>query len=140
MNKEYFKWRISNNVNLNYSTKYFYSNGELVGYYILSNKDNDGFITDFSCLNLEASNIMINTLMKEVVASKFKNIHYFGNINNPLNNLIFKLLKAFGGKLSAERGTPFVFKRVSNIDIDTSFLDDSRNWYLNGLWTEGFSF
>nr|MBK9652769.1 hypothetical protein [Bacteroidota bacterium] len=48
------------------------------------------------------------------------------------------MLQYFGLKTKLTDGMPFVLKNISDNQGYDIFLSESKNWYLNGLWTEGF--
>jgi hypothetical protein len=136
----FFDWRVRKNVNLPYLTKFFYRNGELKGYYILALNDGSANLSDFTSLSAEDSNVMVVHLMGEVVRMGMEHLNYMGNVENGLNIRNFELLKRFGGRVDAIEGMPFVFKRISDKCPDMTFLKSPGNWYLNGIWTEGFTY
>jgi len=140
IDKSYYEWRIKYNVNLNYSTKFFYFNDELVGYYILSLKGFSANISDFTPSNTRVSKVMMGYLLSETSKLKVVELNYFGNLKNELNLNNFNLLRKFNGKIERVDEMPFVYKDISNGNIKNSFLKSPKNWYLNGLWTEGFRY
>ena len=48
---------------------------------------------------------------------------------------VFQLLKQFGAKIS-DSDQYFVLRNLSYPDEE--WLLDIKNWYLNGLWSEGY--
>ncbi|HTI09644.1 MAG TPA: GNAT family N-acetyltransferase [Puia sp.] len=142
MNKDYMDWRVSGNVNLSYITKYFYRNGELAGYYIMTAKEFSVNLSDFTYVSPETAGVMLCHLVEEVLKLRVMEFNYFANIENGLNQQTFNLLRQLGGQLTKTTSMPFVFRLYSDLSSapDTSFFDLPQNWYLNGLWTEGFNY
>lgn len=140
LSESYFEWRIIANVNLNYITKFFYEGEVVAGYYILALQPsaNAANITDFTSLDEDVSAVMILDVIKEASKLSISNLNYFGNKENSLNQRNFNLLKNFGGSIKLVEGMPFVYKNISTIKLNNTFLGDAKNWYLNGLWREGF--
>ena len=137
----YFNWRIGKNINLSYIKKFFYKNGTLQGYYIVAlNSNTEASITEFSHLNELTSNVMITNLLNEFSKLGVKNYNYFGNIENKINEANFNLFKNFGGKIQLNKSMPFVMKQIPDLNSDSANLNISKNWYLNGMWTEGFKY
>jgi len=137
IDEPYLNWRTKNNINLNYVSKYFYKNGILMGYYFLALKEDSGNISDFTSLNSETANVMIFHILNEISKRNIVTLNYFGNVDNQINQNNFMLFRKFGGKIVINKGMPFVFKNNSNHNSNLKLV---KNWYLNGMWTEGFTF
>ncbi len=139
INEEFFKWRISYNINLNYITHFFYNNNKLMGYYIIAKHNGMANITDFTACNDSIHHQMFIHLYLTVKMENLKAINYFGNKENALNKMNFNKLKKLGASTLIDTGMPFVFKTIGNKTIGNQYQNNS-NWYLNGLWTEGFTY
>lgn len=134
---QYWNWRITRNPNLNYITRFFYQNGQLVGYYVYSIVNATANVADFSFLNMEAGNVMLCQMFKEVVEANGFTVNYWGNKDNLVNKKLFELLLQLGGSAKVNRMN-FVYKTLTPLNEDDEFLKTSENWYMNGIWTEGF--
>ncbi len=140
INEAYINWRVNTNVNLQYSTKYFYKNNELVGYYILALKANNANLADFTAVDAAMANVMVVHLVNNLDNNKILNLNYFGNTSNAINAMVFGVIKKLGGKILYNQGLPFIYKTLPGYSADNTFLQNINNWYLTGLWTEGFSY
>lgn len=140
ISEEFFDWRIKNNVNLNYLNKYFYKNGQLKGYYTIALKGTSGNISDFTFDDDQTAIVMMNHLLSELSKKKMVYLNYFGNFENKQNKHIFSILKKLGGKITLNEGMPFVYKDISGEKMNDKSYNKVQNWYLNGLWTEGFTY
>ncbi len=138
MDKAYFDWRIANNKSQNYTTNFFYRDNILQGYYIFAKKNYSANLTDFTPLNPSVANVMVCHLLNELNSAGLSELNYFGNIDFEINRSNFSLLQNFGFKTKLTDGMPFVLKNISDNQGYDIFLSESKNWYLNGLWTEGF--
>jgi hypothetical protein len=138
MDMAYFDWRITNNKSQHYTTKFFYKDNILQGYYIYAQKNCSANLTDFTPLNSIVANGMICHLLNELNSAALSELNYFGNIDFEINRSNFSLLQNFGFKTKLTEGMPFVLKNISGNMGHDVFLSESKNWYLNGLWTEGF--
>jgi hypothetical protein len=67
---------------------------------------------------------------------KLAYLSFFGNIDNPLIRTVFDLLSKHGARIS-DSNQYFVLRNLSYPDEDE--LYNIKNWYLNGLWSEGFN-
>lgn len=134
---EYWDWRITRNPNLSYITKFFYKNGQLMGYYVYSIVNATANIADFSYLNKEAGETMLCHMFKEIAEANGFTVNYWGNKDNPINKSLFDLLLQMGGTAKVNR-MDFVYKTLTPANPDDEFLKTADNWYMNGIWTEGF--
>ena len=147
-NPKYMDWRIKNNPNLTYVTQYFYANGALAGYYIYALKDHAVNLTDLTFLDTRVADILFCHLLDGMRRSGKTDFHYFGNKENPINRYTFRLFEKIGGTLSPASDLPFVFRVYGDMHHgqpipglqDHPSLSNPSNWYLNGMWTEGYNF
>jgi hypothetical protein len=140
IDQSYLNWRIHTNVNLQYSTKYFYKNKKLVGYYIVALKAHNANLADFTAVDVDVVNVMAVHLLNNLNSNKILNLNYFGNTSNAVNAIVFSVIKKLGGKIIHNSGLPFIYKTLPSSTANTAFLQNINNWYLTGLWTEGFSY
>lgn len=134
---DYWDWRITRNPNLNYITRFFYKDGKLVGYYVYSVVNATANIADFSYLDANTGNIMLCQMFKEISETGGFTVNYWGNKDNAINKKLFDLLLQLGGSAKVNRMN-FVYKSLTPTNADDEFLKTSENWYMNGIWTEGF--
>lgn len=144
---KYMDWRIRQNPNLTYVTQYFYTKGELAGYYIYALKDQAVNLTDLTFSDKKVADMLFCHLLDGMRRSGKIDFHYFANKENPINSHIFQLLEKMGGVITPAGDLPFVFRLFGEvrqgqqeITADSPFLADPRNWYLNGMWTEGYNY
>ncbi len=136
--ESFFHWRITGNINLNYRHRFYYRNGRLEGYFILAIKGNSANITAFTASDEQLAKRMFADLI--TLAKKDNLIHYkyFGNSAHPLNARFFSIMSQAGAEITPDPGMPFVFKSIS--ENLPALPETSAGWYLNGLWTEGFTY
>lgn len=134
--ENYLNWRIVCNPNIICKKNYFvYEDNILKGYcYITSSNTTTAFITDLTFETREAGSYLLNEILKTLNSGKISHLIFLGNQQNRLIANVFALLTKFG--FLRKRTAPFVFRNISG--KDDSNLYDIENWYLNGLWTEGY--
>lgn len=136
--EKYITWRIFNNPNLKYTT-YFVYEDDLLRAYCYVNIDNKktAHITDLTFEGYEAGDFLLKTILNNL--SHNRNVAhalFMGNIKNSIMASVFDLLKKYG---FIKRRSPasFVLRNLSyNCE---KCLHDIKNWYVNGLWTEGYA-
>ncbi len=135
--EKYIMWRIYNNPNIQYETYFIYEDTLLRGYCYVGTKDSKGAsLTDFTFESTEAGAFLLRSLLEKWRNEKIGYVYFLGNAKNPLVTTIFNLLKRFG-LLRRRSSDAFVLKNMSYDDED--YLYDIKNWYLDGLWTEGYT-
>ena len=103
--------------------------------YLTITRNNEAYLSDYTFEDQTGMVLLeeiIDTIRKRGIAS----IYFIGNIRNDLAQKTFKLLKKNG--FVKRRFSPFVLKSV--FYNDESYLYDIKNWHINGLWTEGYTF
>lgn len=133
LNKKYLTWRIFENPNIKYDTYFVYENGDLRAYcYFSVDKSQWMRLSDFTCEDYIFGKILLERIIND---KKPAYVLFMGNKTNVLTTRVFKLLGRLG---SIKRKTPsaFVLKNISY--PYEGCLYEIKNWYLNGLWTEGF--
>ena len=134
--EKYITWRIFNNPNVEYTTYFVYEDNLLRAYcYVNINDKKNAYLTDFTFEDYEAGDFLLKTVLNLLRKRKVTGVLFMGNIKNPLMVAIFNLLKKHG--FVKRRGSPFVLKNVSY--KHEKCLYNIENWYLNGLWTEGYT-
>jgi len=136
-NEKYLQWRLFNNPIGNYKTFYIYRNSLLEAYAHVNNDEkNVLFLTDFTYVNTKAGIFLMKKIFEESVNSDIGCLYFLGNQKNPLIIDKFHLLRKCGFIRRKSR-LSFVVKDIKNMETD--HLYDIKNWYLNGLWTEGYT-
>ena len=77
--------------------------------------------------------------MEIYVYAKTKNVNFikfWGNNSNPKYSQIFNLFKKFGGRIETDINMQLIYKSFSNFKNSSQF----ENYFINGLWTEGYSY
>jgi len=135
--EKYFAWRISNNPNVEYATFFAYEDNVLRAYCYVALADNgEAYLSDFTFEDYQAGGFLLEAIVNLFRKRKIDSVNFVGNIRNPLMATIFNLLEKNG--FIKRHFTPFVLKNISY--TDEKRLCDIRNWYINGLWTEGYKF
>lgn len=134
--EKYIAWRILNNPNLEYTTYFAYEDEFLRAYcYVVLTDKKTAYLTDLTFEDSEAGNFLLRTILNLLRKRKTTNLRFMGNIKNPLVANVFNLLKKHGFVKEREF-RPFVLKNISY--QNEKYLHNIRNWYINGLWTEGY--
>jgi len=132
--EKYITWRIFNNPNIEYTTYFLYEDNLLRAYCYVNINKKYAYLTDLTFEDYEAGDFLLRTILNLLHKRKITSALFMGNIKNPLMASIFNLLKNHG--FTKRRGSPFVLKNVSF--KHEKCLHNIKNWYLNGLWTEGY--
>jgi hypothetical protein len=135
--EKYIAWRISNNPNVEYTTFFAYEDNLLRAYcYVALANNREAYLSDLTFEDYEAGSFLLETILNLFCKRKINSVNFIGNIRNPLMATVFNLLKKNG--FMKGNFTPFVLKNISY--AHEKCLHDIRNWYINGLWTEGYQF
>jgi hypothetical protein len=132
----FLKWRVNTNPNVKYSRYFVYQEGVLRAYCYLNVNGGEVYFTDFTFETKEAAEALMKHVLKELPSQNPMAIYFTGNIENPLIFQTFSFLKKYGF-VKRKDGEAFVILNLSLKDKD--FLYDIHNWYINGLWTEGYT-
>jgi hypothetical protein len=136
MKDEFLNWRVFNNPNVKYTSKFFYKNESLIGFYIYSLSTNfEAQVVELIGINDDTLRHVTYNLFLSLYENKISKITYFGNIKNEINSKAIKAIrKICNGKLVKNEGMNFVIKYIDDFeDIPVEKI------YINGLWTEGYS-
>ncbi len=138
LDPEYLSWRIVNNPNLKYDYLGICSDDNtLIGHCIYSKRDGVVSISELTCVEKKDILPVLLLLVRQFMISGINEIIYWGNSGNNLNAAIFEVFKALGATERGDINMKFVLKNLNSSYENKSILD-VNNWYLNGLWTEGF--
>jgi hypothetical protein len=129
----YFAWRITNNPNLSYATYFVYEGDLLKAYCYATTHNGIVWLSDFTLEDKESGIMLLKYLLSILSKSGIGYALFTGNVRNALVVNVLDLLRKCGFlELKSER-TSFVLKNIAcSEDLDV------RNWYMNGLWTEGY--
>jgi hypothetical protein len=135
LNKPYLYWRLYDNPVMQYRHFYFYKAGKLVGYIIYSIKNDILSIADMTC-NFDDK--LLKHMFKYLISNTngYHVMQYWGNASNEMNKKIFSLFNDLKGDIKVDSTRNFVYKVFDDKYIETTA--QLKNWYINGLWTEGF--
>jgi GNAT superfamily N-acetyltransferase len=134
--EEYLSWRIANNPHHGYVTYFAYEGALLKGYcYVAFPNKREAYISDFTFEDYRTGEFLLTRILDTLHKRRSTSVSFAGNANNELSRNAFALLKKHGFvKVFSES---FVLKQMST--DSPSFLTNIANWYLNGLWTEGYT-
>lgn len=128
-------WRVFNNPNFRFATYFVYEQNLLRAYcYVSLANPEDVYISDLTFENGEAGDYLVEKVIEVFRKRSAASIAYMGNTQNQLIKGVLDLLKKHGFfRFGSES---FVLKNLST--LNTKCLD-VENWYLNGLWREGYT-
>jgi hypothetical protein len=137
LEKKYIEWRVYKNPMVKYKSLFVYENNKLLGYCFYNiRSDRTCNLVDLTFETPATGRYLLTRLLDELREKKLAYLQFFGNIDNPLMNSVFRLLTDFGAKIN-NSSQYFVLRNLSYSDDEE--LYNIKNWYLNGLWTEGFN-
>lgn len=136
LDERYLQWRIYNHPIFQYRT-YFVYEGELLRAYAFVNTHDKrmAYLTDFTFESVEAGKPLLERILSEMCAEGIGAVMFFGNRTNLVISQAFKLLQRLGF-VQIPSPSHFVLRNLSSEDEESLF--DVANWYMNGLWTEGY--
>lgn len=137
MNQDYINWRVKTNPLLNYHGCFFYNQSGLTGYAIYSINDGRLSIADLSYLDIETGKYIINYILNKNT-DHISSVFYFGNDDSEYGKSVFGLLSLYKATIIKSAWANTVIKDISEGNKYVRQLDTSK-WFINGLWTEGFS-
>jgi hypothetical protein len=137
--EKYLEWRIFNNPNIKYDTYFLYEDSLLRGYCYVSIRDNTvAALTDLTFETAAAGAFLLQNILNNLRRRKVGRVHFLGNVQNTLMIATFNLLRKSGFLKRRRYDYTFVLKNLSCDDENQ--LYDIKNWYIGGLWTEGYNF
>jgi len=135
--EDYFRWRISNNPNARYMTCFLYEHDLLQSYcYVNTANSPTAYLTDFTFVDDDAGSYLLQKVLERLGHRNVVWVSFLGNVKNPLISAVFNVLKRFG---FIEERSPLAVVTKNIMCEDEEITRDVRNWYLNGLWTEGYT-
>jgi len=136
LDEKYIAWRVLHNPNVRYLTFFAYKNNSLGAYCYVALRKREAYLADLTFEDYDGADLLLRRVIQLCRERNIRCLYFIGNIRNPLIAKIFDLLRRNG--FSKRSRTTFVLKNISY--SNPQFLNDIRNWYVNGLWTEGFRF
>lgn len=136
LDERYLQWRIHDHPIFKYRT-YFVYEGDLLRAYAFVNMHDKRrvYLTDFTFETHSAGKFLLQKVLGQLRTEGVGAVVFWGNKQNPAMNRVFGLLQSFGF-LRRKDPTHVVLRNLSFEDGEA--LLDMANWYLNGLWTEGY--
>jgi len=136
--EKYIAWRILNNPNLKYATYFVYEDDSLRAYcYVNIDNKRTAHLTDLTFEDYDAGDFLLKTILNDLSHNRsVTSALFMGNIKNPIITSIFALLKKYGF-IRRRSSASFVLKNISY--KYEQWLYNMKNWYVNGLWTEGYT-
>jgi hypothetical protein len=135
LDEEYLEWRLFKNPVVTSWAFWAYEGDLLKGYcFATLGKGNIAFLSDLTFETDVAGEACIQGALAALRAQGCTYTDFFGNPQNPLGARSLALVKRYGFR-PRQRGS---FAAMNTSELDTGDLLDIRNWYLNGMWTEGY--
>ncbi len=134
-NNDYINWRVKNNPRAKYSLLGIYSQNVLVGYAIFNIETN--YLVEFIVPRETELNECLFSLMAFLKQKKtYSHLNYWASSENEYCKKVTSVLEQFGARRYENFTMNFVRKRTKHTSFDTSEVGE---FYINGLWTEGFN-
>ncbi|MGB3525232.1 MAG: hypothetical protein WBB32_04630 [Flavobacteriales bacterium] len=139
MDEAFVRWRLDENPNVNYHVRTFELNGKLRGYMVVALSTNveqvELQLSEFLFLEKSDGLAMLKVLLAEFGKESSTVLRYFGNRSNPINRRVFELLVSrFACDMVLSQGMSLVVMRDKR-----AHGHDVSKWYINALWTQGFT-
>ncbi len=134
--EDYINWRVYHNPNVKYKTAFVYEDDKLQAYcYFTISDRNTAYLSDLAFDNPDAAKTLLDYVLSICRKQGVGVVSFLGNTRNRLVATVFDLLKRHGAIKKVD-GQAFVLKNISY--DDEKRLYDVKNWYLTGLWSEGY--
>ena len=135
--EKYLEWRIYNNPNIKYDTYFLYEENSLRSYCYVGMRDNErATLTDLTFETAAAGAFLLKHVLKDLHQRKVGYVYFMGNTENSIMMNTFNLLRNYG---FLRRRMLDYFSIKNESYEDEGYLSDIKNWYVNGLWTEGYT-
>jgi hypothetical protein len=137
LSKEYLTWRISNNPKLQYKLYGLFRGGQMYGFAIINTTSSYAYLMEL----IVQSGTQIAEALDDIIVylkqtGEYCHLTYWASRKNPYCRQVHAALQANGARETVNSSMNFVLKATEHNRFDTSSID---NYYINGLWTEGFS-
>jgi GNAT superfamily N-acetyltransferase len=137
MDQAYLQWRVIDHPFIRYRTFSLYQGSELKGYAIINHHFHDtAFLADLTFEDDNSGAVILQRVLGFLRHADATHVAYFGNRSSSLGMRVFGLLRRFGFKENVNPQMAFVLRNVSFVDEERLF--DIEDWYMYGLWTEGY--
>lgn len=134
---EYLMWRVVNNPVAKYKLLGVFKNKTLIGYGIVNHARNYSYLVEFIVPEQNDLKESLLSLIKHVKSEKIhSHLAYWASNQNTYSNQVTSILLKLGGKSYQDFTMNFVSKTTRHTSFDTIKVSD---YYINGLWTEGFN-
>ncbi|TNE54028.1 MAG: GNAT family N-acetyltransferase [Bacteroidetes bacterium] len=138
MDEYFMQNRIHENPFVQYRFRSVYDQDKnLQGYYVLAHQEGKhyAFLSDITAAKPEIKNWLIAKACEEARGiQEIKTLQIQGNGLNQLNREAFDCFQQFGALKYMNR--VYIVSLVLDQTLNEEF-NDFKNWYINGLWTEG---
>ncbi|MFT5777415.1 MAG: hypothetical protein ACI837_000347 [Crocinitomicaceae bacterium] len=135
----YFNWRLEKNPMLKYEFISISNEGELLALAIVNTTLKSAYLVDFIVISEEDTATCLRELIHYLKHNRvMSNLWYWANSLNATNKLVLAEFAACGALSFQNTEMNLVLKRSENCSIPREILMNPANYYLNGLWTEGF--
>jgi hypothetical protein len=137
MDRAYLQWRVTGHPFIRYKTFSLYQGSELKAYAIVNHHFQDtAFLADLTFEDENAGAVILHRVLGFLRTVGATHVAYFGNRTSSLGMRVFGLLRRFGFKENVNPQMAFVLRNVSFVDEEKLF--NIEDWYMCGLWTEGY--
>jgi hypothetical protein len=135
LNETYLRWRVYDHPFLKYDP-YFLYEGQTLRAYAFVNRHETGraYISDLTFDSAAVGKILLRKILRDMKEKGVGVVAFHGNEVNPVGRQIFRLLRLHGFLRFA-----WIHMVVRNLSFHREDLIFSeKNWYMNGLSTEGY--
>jgi len=137
VNKEFLNWRIFNNPIAKYKLIGILKNEILVCIGIINVTSNKSYLVDFIVPNsADLNDCLCELLLYLKQTNKTSHLIYWASNRNSYSKNIHLFFKTHGAICYVNNSMNFVIKKKNVSTFENLTLSD---FYLNGLWTEGFN-
>ncbi len=134
-NMNFLKWRIFGNPILNYKIVALTIKNEIVSIAILNFHKDKVYLLDILVLDDSKLDCTIQTIINYIKKKGYPKLIYWATSLNSYANSIHKAFEKKGGRYRYNDNMNFVIRRQLNNNLISEKIED---YYINGLWTEGF--
>lgn len=136
MDADFLKWRVMNNLKVKYKIVGFFEDQQLIGAGIINVSSEKYYLVDFITLNkvdIETCFSILLDFLKE--QENFSHLVYWGSNLNKHTRNVHQMFKRRGAQSVQSNLMNFVLKKTRGGYDNVNASD----FYINGLWTEGFT-
>ncbi len=135
----FLQWRVVDNPVLKYDFYSVEENRKIVSIAIVNGTEKAAYLVDFICLADEKLSESFGSLVEHICRNKsYSNFRYWANSLNKTNQQIIEQFVKRGGFTVQNKEMNLVLRPAKSTNQSRDFLLNPANYYLNGLWTEGF--